>query len=65
MNKIDVPLRLLYYLNLSREDQALKNIITDTETFQYFVWICGMTRGQANAKQNTKKILKTLKGVAI
>jgi hypothetical protein len=64
MNEISMPVRLLYYLNVSKEDETLKNIIADQKVFDYFV---EMTTGiSANTtwddvRTHTKNIVKLLK----
>ena len=61
MNTMSTPVRLLYYLNNSKENKALLNIAADAEALQYYMNVCAMNSGSASAKQMIKKILKIMK----
>ena len=61
MNKMSTPVRLLYYLNLSKDNEVMRHITHDIEAFNYFISVCELTNGSANAKQLSKKILKRMK----
>lgn len=64
MSEISVPIRLLYYLNESKKDHALLNIIADKEVFNYYVNLSVVYNNWQDAIKCSKKIIKLLKEAA-